>query len=103
MLIYTSNTAVSLQVNVTSPSLTGTVGSPSTLAHSNASMCAVVHNGLGPIGDGPPRPEDYSTACSCSDLIRSFASTTLSPYRGMHNLTYFATVTSVKDPNYLYV
>ena len=66
-------------------------------------MCAVEHHGLGPLGDGPPRPEDYSTACSCSDLIRSFASTTLSPYMELHNLTEFVTITTVKNPSYMYV
>ncbi len=101
-LIYTSNTAVSLQVNATSPSLWGTAGPSNTMAQPVVPMCEVVHNGLGPIGDGPPRPEDYSTACSCSDLIRSFVHTTLSSYN-MYDITGIETVTTVRDPNYLYV
>ena len=95
--------AISVHVNATSPSRIGTVGSSSTTPYSNASMCAVEHHGLAPLGDGPPMPEDYSTACSCSDLIRSFASTTLSPYMVMHNITEFETITTIENPKYLYV
>lgn len=66
-------------------------------------MCAVAQNGLAPVGDGPPAPEDYSTACSCSDLVHSFASVIPSPYRYLHTLTAFETYTTPTDPNYLYV
>lgn len=34
-------------------------------------MCAVVQNALAPIGNGPPPPADYSTACSCDAIVCS--------------------------------
>ena len=96
-----------MNVNATSPSLQATVGPDSTLTPPNISMCAVEQNGLSPIADGPPVPADYSTACSCSDLIRSFASEVPSPYldRNSRNDTFtaFATLTTIADAQYMYV
>lgn len=66
-------------------------------------MCQVEPNGLGPVDGGPPNPDVYSTACSCSDLVHSFASGIPSPYRYLQTLTAFETLTTVEDPNYLYV
>ena len=44
-------------------------------------MCQVQNNGLGPIDGGPPNPDVYSTACSCSDLYSAHASTLISTFQ----------------------
>lgn len=96
-------TAVSIYSNTTSSRVPATDNPYSTMTHSNVSMCQVEQNGLGPVDGGPPNPDVYSTACSCSDLIRSHVSEIPSPYRYLHTLTAFETLATVKDPNYLYV
>ena len=84
-----------------------TVAPDSTLAGANVSMCEVEQNGLSPIADGPPVPAYYSTACSCSDLIRSFATVVPSPYLDRNTLndtvTDFATLTTITNAQYMYV
>ena len=70
-------------------------------------MCAVAQNGLAPIGGGPPEPEDFSTACSCSNLLGSFASVVTSPYVYRDTLTAFETAletfTYITNHQYMYV
>lgn len=104
-LADTPDTALSIKANTTSFSFRGTAGAYRTTAHPNVSMCAVVPNGLAPIGGGPPEPEDFSTACSCSDLIHSFASLIPSPYLYRDTLTLletgFETFTTITVPQYL--
>lgn len=109
-LADTPNTAVSIKANTTAFPFRGNTDPYSTIAHPNVSMCAVVQNGFIPDGGGPPGPEDYSTACSCSDLIHSFASLVPDPYPDQYVSdtitsfeTLFATLTTITVPHYLYV
>ena len=106
-LTYKKTTAVSINFNATSPLSQGTVSPYSNSAHPSASMCAVAQNGLAPIGGGPPEPEDFSTACSCSNLLGSFASVVTSPYVYRDTLTAFETAletfTYITNHQYMYV
>ena len=51
----------------------------------SASMCAVQANGLAPIGDGPPEPADYSTACSCNAIVSSVVTVAPTVVTGMNS------------------
>ena len=102
-LTHETVTAVSISFYATSSPFPGTGHSYTTSASPNVSMCQVEQNGLGPVDGGPPDPDVYSTACSCSNLIHSFVSEIPSPYRYLNTLTAVETLPAVKDPNYLYV
>lgn len=62
---YATNSTVAIL-----PSTSGYVKT-GTGAQATASMCPVQAQGLAPIGDGPPSPEQYSTACSCNAIVSS--------------------------------
>lgn len=70
----------------------------------SASMCPVQQNGLAPIGDGPPEPADYSTACSCNAIVSSVVTNGLTTVTGMNSdgslWSETGTVKTVTDPTY---
>lgn len=48
-------------------------------------MCPVPHQGLAPIGNGPPRPAEYETACSCNAIVSSMVTSKLITVTGMNS------------------
>ena len=73
-------------------------------AQPSASMCPVQANGLAPIGDGPPGPQQFSTACSCNAIVSSVVTSALTTVTGMHSdgslWSETATVKTVTDPTF---
>ena len=71
----------------------------------SASMCPVVANGLAPIGDGPPRPGYYSTACSCNAIVSSVVTAGPTVVTGMNSdgslWSETESVSMVTDPAYV--
>ncbi|KAL6720091.1 hypothetical protein ACLMJK_002012 [Lecanora helva] len=63
----------------------GTSGGFRTGAQPSASMCEVTRNGLAPIGDGPPNPAVYSTACSCNAIVSKHVGTVQTVVTGMNS------------------
>lgn len=88
------------------PSLAGTSGyvSTGTQPSASASMCPVQAHGLAPIGNGPPSPEQFSTACSCIAIASSVVTTAPTIVTGMNSdgslWSQTATVKTVTDPSY---
>ncbi len=88
------------------PSLAGTSGyvSTGTQPSASASMCPVQAHGLAPIGNGPPSPEQFSTACSCNAIASSVVTTAPTIVTGMNSdgslWSQTATVKTVTDPSY---
>ena len=87
---------------ITSP--LGTSRYLTTGTQASASMCPVQQNGLAPIGDGPPAPAYYSTACSCNAIVSSVVTDGLTTVTGMNSdgslWSETATVKTVTDPTY---
>ncbi|KAK0510888.1 hypothetical protein JMJ35_006440 [Cladonia borealis] len=90
--------------NSTITSLSGTSGYLTTGTQASASMCPVQQNGLAPIGDGPPEPAYYYTACSCNAIVSSVVTNGLTTVTGMNSdgslWSETATVKTVTDPTY---
>ena len=79
---------------------TGAASNPS----SSVEMCAVIPNGLAPIGDGPPSPQNYATACTCDDIVNCVVTTFPTVIMGMDSngsvWSSADTVSSANDPMY---
>ncbi len=77
---------------------------PNTVSQTNASMCAVQAHGLAPIGDGPPGPADFSTACSCNAIVSSVVTVAPTVVVGMNSdgslWSATETVSTVTNPAY---
>ncbi len=78
---------------------TGSLSSTATQPSNNASMCQVIPLGLGPVDGGPPNPDVYSTACSCSNLFSSHAATIISTFANRVG-PVTETLTSFTDTSY---
>ena len=94
---YVANATITPMAGSSGRLYTGTQPSPS--------MCAVQANGLAPIGDGPPSPEEYSTACSCNAIVSSVVTMGMTTVTGMDaNGSLWSETEPVKtvtDPSYV--
>lgn len=106
-LILTNIAALSAKyaANSTITPMAGTGGRLRTGTQPSASMCPVQQNGLGPIGDGPPHPAYYSTACSCNAIVSSRVTTGPTIVTGMNSdgslWSETQSVKIVTDPSYI--